>query len=79
MPEMPSRKPNGPRGEPTPPVKFNRTLTAWVVFIGMALLLMLFAFRGMHRREQISANQFWTYLENGQVAEVTLGFALGLA
>jgi cell division protease FtsH len=57
-------------------VKFNRSLMAWVVFSGIAILLLLFAFRGLQgRAEKISADQFWTSLNNGEIAEVTLSQA----
>ncbi len=71
--ETPTRKPNGQRGGEAPgPLKFSRSIMAWVIFIGMALLLMAVAFRNVHRREEISVDQFWTYVDNNQITDVVL-------
>ncbi len=49
------------------PTRFTRSMFGWVVIIGLALLMMTM-FGGMgQRRQEIPSNQFWTYLESGQV------------
>jgi len=61
--KSPDRPPTGPQL----PNRFGRSLLGWVIIIGLALLLFTFIRQGLDDRREISATQFWTYVENGQV------------
>ncbi len=71
--DMPPKKPdpNRPGGDGPPPVKFNRSLMGWVVFAGLAMLLITMVFQTLQKpSEEISADVFWTLVGNGHVARI---------
>ncbi len=39
----------------------------WIIIIGLGLLLFVFINRGLDSRREITADQFWTYVENGDL------------
>jgi len=66
--------PKRPGGEgPPPPTKLNRNLMGWVIFIGLALLLMSVVYKNMsENRRDISADEFWTHVRNGHVKALVI-------
>ena len=65
---MNNRTPEKPKAPPPQmPNRFSRSLVGWVIIISLAVLLItLFGGIGERRRE-LPTNQFWTYLESGQI------------
>ena len=61
-----------PGGEGLPPIRFNRGLLGWLVFIGLGLLMMTFVMKGVDQREKVTADEFWTYVSNGQVESLVV-------
>jgi len=49
------------------PNKFGRSMMAWVVAIGLSLLLVMVLSQGLEKRKEITPPQFWAYVENGHV------------
>jgi len=48
-------------------------MMAWVVAIGLSLLLVGLLSKGMDQRQEITPSQFWSYVENGNVVgEITV-------
>ena len=74
MPDpQPPRKPDEQgSGEGPPPIRFNRNVMGWVIFFGLALLLIVVVYENMHKRREITADEFWAYIENGQVESVVV-------
>ncbi len=67
MPE-PQDNNNRKPGEQGPsPLKFNRGL-GWVVFVGLALLLLTVVMPQLSTRKEVPASDFWTYVQDGRVA-----------
>ena len=62
--------PRGGRGEGPVGPKLNRGMLAWVLFIVLAMLLLTVFYQKLDHRQEISADQFWTYAKRGDVAEV---------
>ncbi len=65
-PQKPQRPGNSGPGGPQPP-KFSRSLLAWVVIIGLALVIFTFVNRSLNSRKEISAKEFWDYVRNGKI------------
>jgi cell division protease FtsH len=65
---MNNRPPEKPT-PPTPPVpgRFSRSLVTWVLIISVGVALMMYLGQMREQRRRISNNEFWTYLESGQV------------
>ncbi len=65
---MNNRMPEKPKG-PAPqfPRPFNRSLIGWVLIVSLGLALMTYLGGLREKRREIPSNQFWTYLESGQV------------
>jgi len=60
--------PEQPKGSgPQMPTRFNRSLIGWVLIVSLGLALMTYVGGLREQRRQIPSNQFWTYLESGQV------------
>jgi len=70
--------PNEPRktgpggGPPKPPPRLSRSAFSWIVIFGLALLLLLMLNRGMDGGYKISIDDFWNYVENGDVVAVVV-------
>ncbi len=64
--------PKRPGGEGPPPTKLNRNLMGWVIFIGLALLLMSLVYKNLDDRRDISADEFWTHVDNGHVKSLVV-------
>jgi cell division protease FtsH len=65
---MNNRIPEKPKGPaPQIPRPFNRSLIGWVLIASLGLALMTYLGGLRERRREIPANQFWTYLDSGQV------------
>ena len=72
MDEKKRDKPNRTQ-PPQMPNRFGRSMMAWVVAIGLSLVLVLVLSQGMDKRREISSPQFWAYVENGNaVGEITV-------
>ncbi|MFW5840097.1 MAG: ATP-dependent zinc metalloprotease FtsH, partial [Planctomycetota bacterium] len=67
MPQKPQPPGNnrGPGGPQSP--KFGRSVLAWVVIIGLALLIFTFVSRSLDGSREITAKEFWDYLRNGKI------------
>ena len=65
MPQKPQGRPGGPN--PQGPNRFSRSLLGWVTIIALVMLAITFLQRGLNKQREISASEFWTYLENGQI------------
>ena len=64
MPEQPPKKPEGK--PPVPPApRLGRNLMAWIVFAGLAILLMSLVLRP--QRDELKPATFWAYARNGQI------------
>ena len=66
MTNQPPEKPRGPTPTPTPPARFGRSLMGWVL-IGVMVFALVSFIQGMDQRREITATDFWTYIDNGQV------------
>ena len=66
MSEPNPHKPNRPGQMPGGPTRFSRPIVAWVLLAGLTVLLLTWLTKRSDSRE-IAVEQFWTYLENGQV------------
>ncbi len=65
---MNNRMPEKPKPPtPQPPGRFGRSVIGWVVIISIGLALMMYLGQMRDHRRQIPVNQFWTYLDSGQV------------
>jgi len=64
-PTPPPKGPQGPQGPP--PGRLGRSLMAWVVIIGLAVLLMTFLNDGIDSPQEISSTKFWNYARDGKV------------
>ena len=62
MPQKPPNRPPGKGPVPAPP-RFGRNLMAWIVFAGLAVLLMSVLLQSS--RESLDVNTFWVYAKNG--------------
>ncbi len=67
QPPDPNRGPN--QGPPTPPNRFGRSLMAWVIIIGVGLLVLMLVRGGFSQRQEISPADFWSYVRNGQIVD----------
>ena len=66
MSEPTPHKPNRPGQMPGGPTRFSRPIVAWVLLAGLTVLLFTWLSKRSDSRE-ITVEQLWTYLENGQV------------
>ena len=65
---MNNRTPEKPKPPTTPlPGRFSRSLLGWVLVVSVGMALMMYLGQMREGRRQIPSNQFWTYLESGQV------------
>ena len=69
MPEQPPNRPPG-KGPLPPPPRFGRNLLAWVVFAGLAILLMSVMLRTP--RDELKPAVFWAYARNGQIKSLVI-------
>src|SRR3954453_8786957 len=70
-PERPNRKPGRP-GAGNGTFKFRNGLLGWLLFIGLAVMLVMLV---QHTREgstTISQNEFWQRFEAGKVARIVV-------
>ncbi len=61
-----------PNKPPTPsqmPGRFSRSLTSWVIFAVLAVLIVVFISNKLEDRREISSVDFWSYVENGQLVD----------
>ena len=61
MPEQPQKP------VPQLPGRFTRSLVSWVIVVSIALAVMMLLGQFGNKRREIPSNQFWTYLDSGQV------------
>jgi cell division protease FtsH len=61
-------KSNG--GGPRPPVRMSRGAFSWILIFGLALMLMVMLSKSMGTANKISITEFWTHVDNGNVAEI---------
>lgn len=66
------RKAGGDGLPPRPPTKMNRGAFSWVLIVGLALMLLFMLNRSMVSGNEISITAFWTEVQNGNVATVTI-------
>ena len=74
---MPNENPNnngspGGNGGGKPPMRMSRGAFSWIIIVGVALMLMVMLSRSMDQAYEISISDFWGYVQNGKVAEVTV-------
>ncbi len=69
MPEQPPNRPPGRRPMPPPP-RFGRTLLLWILFAGIAILLMSWVLGS--NREEIDPKTFWAYARNGDIKSLVI-------
>jgi len=67
----PPERPGPPKpGGPGP--RMSRGIVSWLLFIGMALVLLVMLRETTGSVDQISIDDFWSHVENGNVEEITL-------
>ncbi len=57
-------------GDPSP--KMSRGVMSWLVFVGLAIMLVVVLNQSMEAREEITLDQFYTYVDNGSLEEIIL-------
>ena len=75
--QTPSPRPrgNGPGGDggpPRPPVRMSRGTFSWVIIVGLALMFLVMLNQSMRKAYKVPISQFWTHVENGDVAKVVI-------
>ena len=70
MNDMPPEKPNPSQGPKLPqsPMRFSRSLMGWVIVVALGILLISYSTGGLQKRRKISLTEFWTFVDNGQLA-----------
>src|SRR6478609_1040303 len=72
-PERPNRKPPGrpgPGGSNNGAFRFRSGLVGWLLFIGLAVLLVMLVSGGNKQRQEIPIGDFFRYLKEDKIAEV---------
>src|SRR3954471_11432840 len=70
-PERPSRKPGRP-GAGNGTFKFRNGLLGWLLFIGLAVMLVMLVQHTRDNATTISQNEFWSRYEAGKVSTVVV-------
>ena len=66
-PERPGdQRPGGPN------LKMSRRIVSWLIFIGLALMLLAVLSGTGMRAKQIGIDQFWTEVQNGRIEKIVL-------
>ena len=68
----PPEQPGDQKPSPGPNFKMSRGLVSWLVFIGLALILLVMLSQSGMTSERISMDKFWTYVRNGDIKEIIL-------
>ena len=76
MPEGDGHGPDQPGNRPRPQgpnLKVpSRGIVSWVVFLGLALMLVILLTSGINQPEQIDISTFWMYVHNDQLQKVRI-------
>jgi len=69
-----SKPPERPGGQrpPGPGPRLSRGIMSWLVFIGLALMLLVMLHKGGMAAQKITIDDFWTRLENGEIEQLVL-------
>ena len=62
--QQPQQKDQDKQTPPKLPSRPSKSLLGWVILIGLGVLLLTFLNHGFGSRREISATEFWTYVEN---------------
>jgi cell division protease FtsH len=71
-PQSPKPRPSSNGGPPRPPPRMSRGMFSWVVILGLGLMFLVMLNQSMQRAQKISISQFWTHVERGDIAKVTI-------
>ena len=76
MPEGDGHGPDQPDNRPKPGgpnLKIpSRGIVSWMVFLGLALMLVVLLTSGVNQPEKIDISTFWMYVQNDQIEKVQL-------
>jgi len=64
--DPPPERPGGPN------LKMSRGIVSWLIFIGLALMLLAVLSSAGVRAKQIGIDQFWTEVQNGRIEKIVL-------
>ncbi|HEX8911981.1 MAG TPA: ATP-dependent zinc metalloprotease FtsH [Humisphaera sp.] len=70
-PDRPNRKPGRP-GPGNGAFRFRSGLVGWLLFIGLAVLLVMLVNNSNRTKVEIPASEFWNYFNERKVAELTV-------
>ncbi|MFQ5413290.1 MAG: ATP-dependent zinc metalloprotease FtsH [Phycisphaerae bacterium] len=65
-PQPDPQKPGGPN------VRLSRNVVSWLILLGLAMLLVLFLQNNLSQPNTVKINEFWTYVTNGQIEQLTI-------
>jgi cell division protease FtsH len=68
----PPRKEGGDSGPPKPPPRMSRGAFTWIIIFGLALMLLFMLRGGMSQPNEISSNDFWKHIQDGNVNKVVV-------
>ncbi len=67
-----NKKPPVDKRPGDPNMKMSRGVMSWLLFVGLAIMLVVLLNTGMDQRKKVTLSEFYTHLENGDVKNVVL-------